>query len=86
MRAISVFNNDNLLKKIGYKEEVDPDDAKKSIGITEFDESINEFFSQVEENLRDTEFKQPLLDKLKTMYEPGKTFKTSFRQLIHLSI
>ena len=83
VRAISVFNNDNLLKKIGYKEEMDPDVAKKSIGITELDESINEFFSQLEENLRDTEFKQPLLDKLKTIYEPGKTFKASFRQLIH---
>ena len=83
VRAISVINNDNLLKKIGYKEEVEPDDAKKSIGLTEFDESINEFFSQLDENLRDTEFKQTLLDKLKTFYEPGKTFKTSFRQLIH---
>ncbi|MCH6573807.1 MAG: bacillithiol biosynthesis cysteine-adding enzyme BshC [Bacteroidetes bacterium] len=83
VRSISVFNNDNLLKKIGYKEEVEPDDAKKSIGLTEFDESINEFFGQLDENLRDTEFKQPLLDKLKTIYEPGKTFKTSFRQLIH---
>lgn len=83
VRAISVINNDNLLKKIGYKEEVEPDDAKKSIGLTEFDESINEFFSQLDENLRDTEFKQSLLDKLKTFYEPGKTFKTSFRQLIH---
>ena len=34
-------------------------------------------------NLRDTEFKQSLLDKLKSMYESGKTFKTSFRQLMH---
>ena len=83
VRSISVFNNDNLLKKIGYKEEVEPDDAKKSIGLTKFDESINEFFGQLDENLRDTEFKQPLLDKLKIIYEPGKTFKTSFRQLIH---
>jgi len=83
VRAINVFNNDNLIKKIGYKEEVEPDEARKSIGITEFDESINEFFSQLEENLRDTEFKQPLLDKLKAIYEPGKTFKTSFRQLMH---
>ncbi|MGB5895493.1 MAG: bacillithiol biosynthesis cysteine-adding enzyme BshC [Ignavibacteriaceae bacterium] len=83
VRTISVFNNDNLLKKIGYKDEVEPDEAKKSIGITEFDESIIEFFNQLDENLRDTEFKKPLLDKLKSMYEPGKTFKTSFRQLIH---
>ncbi len=83
VRTISVFNNDNQVNKIGYKDEVEPDEAKKSIGITEFDESIYEFFNELDNNLRDTEFKKPLLDKLKRMYESGNTFKTSFRQLIH---
>jgi len=62
---------------------IDPDDVKRSVGLIEFDESIDDFFNKLEENLRNTEFKNSLLDNLKNIYTSGRTFKTSFRQLIH---
>jgi bacillithiol biosynthesis cysteine-adding enzyme BshC len=83
VRSINIFNNDNDLQNIGYKEEIDPDDAKKSVGFIEFDDSINEIFDQLGKHLRDTEFKEPLLEELKAIFKTGKSFKTTFRQLIH---
>jgi bacillithiol biosynthesis cysteine-adding enzyme BshC len=51
--------------------------------MLDFDDSINDVFTGLEANLRDTEFKGPLLENLKKIYSPGKSFKTSFRQLLH---
>jgi bacillithiol synthase len=83
VRSVNVIDNENNIKTIGYKEEIDPDVAKKSVGLIEFDEDINEFFNSLDKNLRDTEFKEPLLNKLKSYYAAGESFKSSFRKLIH---
>jgi len=83
VRSINIIDNENNIKKIGYKDEIDPEVSKKSVGLTKFDDDINEFFKSLDENLRDTEFKEPLLSKLKTYYAPGESFKSSFRKLIH---
>ncbi len=83
VRSINIINNDNDIKKIEYKAEIDPDDTKRSVGLIDIDDTIMDFFNQLKENLRDTEFKKPLLDTLKSIYSSGKTFKTSFVKLIH---
>ena len=83
VRSINIFDGENNLKNIGYKEQIDPEESKKSVGLLQFDNSINDLFIQLEENLRDTEFKKPLLKVLSDIFASGKTFKSSFRQLIH---
>ena len=83
VRSINIINNDNYIKKIEYKDEIDPDDIKRSVGLIDIDHTIIDFFNQLNENLRDTEFKKQLLDTLKNIYSSGKTFKTSFTELIH---
>ncbi len=40
------------------------------------------FFDELGKNLRDTEFKEPLLTKLKSIYKEGKTYRESFSELI----
>ncbi|MEJ2493678.1 MAG: bacillithiol biosynthesis cysteine-adding enzyme BshC [Ignavibacteriaceae bacterium] len=83
VRAISVIDKDNNIKTVGYKEEIDPEEAKLSIGKIKFDETIEEFFSTLNDSLRDTEFKQPLLEELKNYYKTDETFTTAFQKLIH---
>ena len=83
VRSINVIGNENTIKNIGYKEPIDPDDIKKSVGNLEFDDSLDEFFNLLDENLRNTEFKEPLLKNLGNYYSIGKTFTRSFRELIH---
>jgi len=82
VRSINLFDNDNSIINLGYKEEISNDDAKQSIGKIIFDESLNDFFSLFENNLRDTEFKNELVSELKECYQVGKTFKQSFKELI----
>jgi bacillithiol biosynthesis cysteine-adding enzyme BshC len=83
VRAINVIGNENTIKNIGYKEQIDPDDAKRSVGSLELDNALDEFFNLLDENLRKTEFKDPLISSLKNYYSIGKTFTSSFRELIH---
>jgi len=83
VRSINLFDNENQVINIGYKEEIDDDDAKQSIGKINFDEALNEFFSKYESSLRDSDFKIELLTKLKECYQVGKSFKQSFKELIY---
>ena len=82
VRSINLLDNENQILNLGYKEEINDDDAKQSIGHIKFDESINEFFNQFEGSLRDTEFKNELIVKLREWYRVGKSFKQSFKELI----
>lgn len=82
VRSINILDNDNQILNIGYKEEISDDDAKQSIGNLIFDEALNEFFTKLDENLRETEFKNELLSKLKDCYQVGKSFKQSFKDLL----
>jgi bacillithiol biosynthesis cysteine-adding enzyme BshC len=83
VRSINLFDNENQVINIGYKEVIDDDDAKQSIGKINFDEALNEFFSKYESSLRDSDFKIELLTKLKECYQVGKSFKQSFKEFIY---
>ena len=82
VRAVNILDNENQILNIGYKEEISDDDAKQSIGNLIFDEALNEFLNKIDLNLRDTEFKNDLINKLKECYQVGKSFKKSFRDLL----
>lgn len=82
VRSINLFDNENQVINIGYKEEINDDDAKQSIGKINFDEALNEFFSKYEVSLRESDFKNELVAKLKECYQVGKSFKQSFRELL----
>ncbi len=79
---INFVNDKNELLKLNYGE-VNPDDEiKVSVGNIKFNNSISTFFEELSKNLRDTEFKEPLLTKLKSFYKEGKTYRESFSELI----
>uniref|UniRef100_A0A7V2ZJI3 Putative cysteine ligase BshC n=1 Tax=Ignavibacterium album TaxID=591197 RepID=A0A7V2ZJI3_9BACT len=82
VHQINILNNENNLVNIKYKEDVSDDAIRASVGNLIFDESINEFFNQLELNLRQTEFKSNIISKLKEIYSTGKSFKESFRELL----
>lgn len=82
VRSMKLIDDNNSLITIGYKEEIEEDDAKQSVGLIKFDESINEFYAKLEKNLKETEFKQALLANLKSFYKTDVTFKQAFKNLI----
>ncbi|HCY75569.1 MAG TPA: bacillithiol biosynthesis cysteine-adding enzyme BshC [Ignavibacteriales bacterium] len=83
VRSINLFDTENQVINIGYKEEIADDDAKQSIGHLVFDSGLDVLFNHFESSLRDTEFKNELVGKLKECYKTGKTFKQSFKELIY---
>ncbi len=83
VRSTKIIDEANNLVTIGYGEEIGEEDAKQSVGLLKFNESISELISQLDSLLRDTEFKKPLVDELKSYYSAGKSFKNSFKELIH---
>lgn len=82
VRSINIFDPENNVINLGYKQEIEDDDAKQSVGNIYFDESLNEFLTQFEGSLRNTDFKIDLLLKLKSCYQTGKSFKQSFKELL----
>lgn len=82
VHKINILNNDNNIVTIKYKEDVSDDEIRSSVGNLIFDESINDFVNQLEQSLRSTEFRDKIISKVKEIYQPGKTFKQSFRELI----
>lgn len=82
VHKINILNNDNNIVTIKYKEDVSDDEIRASVGSLTFDESINDFVNQLEQSLRNTEFRDKIISKVKEIYQPGKTFKQSFRELI----
>lgn len=82
VHSINIFDNENQVLNLSYKEEISDDDAKQSVGAIIFDDSINDFLNKIENSLRNTDFKNELIIKLKEFYQPGKTFKQSFRELL----
>jgi len=83
VRSLNIFDNENQIINLGYKEEISDDDSKQSIGNIKFDEILNEFLAKYEGSLRDSDFKNELVSKLKACYQVGKTFKQSFKELIY---
>jgi bacillithiol biosynthesis cysteine-adding enzyme BshC len=82
VRSVKIIDEGNSLLTIGYKEEIEEDDLKQSVGLIHFDSSINEFFDKLNSSIKETEFKSVIFDRLKNFYKEGKSFKEAFRDLI----
>ena len=82
VRTISLLNNENILTDISYNDGLEEETNRGSIGKLKFNENINLVFEELQKTLRETEFKASLIDFLKTIYSPGKTFLESFSELL----
>lgn len=83
VRSINMLNDNNDLIKLSYNDETTEEDQNRgSVGYLKLKESINQFMKDFENQLRNSEFKTPLLENLKGIYKEEKTFKECFRQLL----
>ncbi len=83
VRSINILNENSELNKLSYNDETTEEDQNRgSVGHLKFKESINQFMKDFESQLRNSEFKTPLLENLKGIYKEEKTFKESFKQLL----
>ena len=82
VRATKIIDEANSLITIEYKEEIAEDDLKQSVGMINFDSSINDFFKKLDTSQKQTEFKLPILEHLKSIYKEGTSFKDAFRKFV----
>ena len=82
VRSVKIIDEKNSLVTIDYKEEIEEDDLKQSVGLINLDNSVSDFLEKISNSLKETEFKSPLFNHLKEFYKEGKSFKDAFRDLI----
>ncbi len=83
IRSIKIPDDSNRMQTISYGEAIEEEDVKQSVGLLQFDDSINEFVNNLGRHLRETEFTKDLIENIQNIYSTGKTFKDSFFKLIH---
>ncbi|NWF88171.1 MAG: bacillithiol biosynthesis cysteine-adding enzyme BshC, partial [Ignavibacteriaceae bacterium] len=83
VRVVNVVNENNEIVKLSYNDETaDEDQNRGSIGFLKFNETISQFINEFAAQLRNTEFKESIVEKLSMLLTPGKTFKYSFKEIL----
>lgn len=82
VRSVNLINNENRIFEVKYNDGELEELNRGNIGHLKFNDNIEEIFKQIEAELRETEFKKPISDFLRTLYKPGRTFLEAFRELM----
>jgi len=77
-----IFDNRNELYNISYDDGIESDVNRGSVGSIQFGSQIENVFSKLDEALRDSDFKEDLVGSLRSVYEEGKSFSDSFREIL----
>lgn len=81
-RNFSLLNNENQIINLKYDDDQPEDVNRGAIGLLKFNQNLENVFTELNAGLRQTEFKAPLLELLKSFYQPEKTFLEAFRELM----
>lgn len=82
VRNFSILNNENQILNIKYDDGQLDEVNRGSIGALKFSQNIENVLSELTGSLRETEFKASLLDFIKSIYQPDRTFLETFRELM----
>lgn len=82
VRKAGILNNENQLLKLEYSDGLDEETNRGSVAEIKFNENIENVFNELQNNLRETEFKNSLIAFYKSFYGTNKTFLESFRELM----
>ena len=82
VRNFSILNNENQILNLKYDDSQLDEVNRGSIGGLKFNQNIENVLSELTGSLRETEFKASLLDLIKSIYQPDRTFLETFRELM----
>lgn len=83
VKSLKVIDNSNSLKSISYDDGLDEETNRGSVAKIKLTNNIYDSFNELNESLRETEFKSELMEFLKKHYQPGKSFLESFSDLLY---
>ena len=81
-RNFSLLNSENQILNLKYDDGQLDEVNRGAIGFLKFNQNLENVFTELNAGLRETEFKAPLLELLRSIYQPGKTFLETFRELM----
>ncbi len=84
INKVGLLDFENRLLKIEYLLNGKPLERNAgAVGEIQLDGFTKDFFEQVQKNLHNSEFKQPLFDMVQEMYSSGASFNTAFARLLN---
>lgn len=82
VRSTNILNNENNIQNLKYDDGQPEELNRGSIGELKFNDNLESVLTQMTDGLRESEFKKSLIDLIKSIYQPGRTFLESFRELM----
>ncbi len=82
VRVSGILNNENQLLQLEYNDGLDEEANRGSVAEIKFNANIENVFAELQDKLRDTEFKNSLIAFLKSFYDINKSFLEGFRELM----
>jgi bacillithiol synthase len=82
VRSINLMNDNNEIVTLSYNDGVNEEINRGSVGNLKFNINLNSVISELDNTLRQSEFKTKLMELLTSVYKEGKTFREAFKKLI----
>jgi len=82
VRTFSILTTENQFVTLKYDDGQIEELNRGAIGELKFNQNLEAVFNELNVLLRETEFKAPLLELVRSIYQPEKTFLESFREMI----
>lgn len=79
---VQVFDEAGQTVRLLYPSELAGPDKRLTVGEIRFDDQIYQLFDELDKNLRNTDFKERLMELLRSSYFPGNSFKEAFKALM----
>lgn len=80
--STNIIDKNNNYKILAYNDGLEEEVNRGAAGNVIFNANINLTLTDLEESLRDNEFKNDILSIMKNCYQEGTTFKESFKKLM----
>ena len=82
IRSMKVIADNNEIITLTYDDGLPPEENRGSVGNLIFNDNLNHTLDELKNTLRDTEYKQELLELIGKYYKEGVTIKKAFRDLL----
>lgn len=79
---VQIFNEEGLAKKITFPEDPNAPEKRFAVGEISFDDSLYTVLDEFDSTLRNSDFKNRILELIRSSYYPGNTYKESFKSLL----
>ncbi|MBU2492601.1 MAG: bacillithiol biosynthesis cysteine-adding enzyme BshC [Bacteroidetes bacterium] len=80
--SLNIIDKSNELKVLKYGDALEEGTNKGSVGHIKLTEDIRKFIKEFNDETRDSDFKEDLMNRLNSSYKEGVTFNAAFKNLI----